>query len=115
EAPSDVALAQVAPGHPPGEEGVVVRIERAADVDDPPSEDLLEQVPLLRELTDRARLALLGVDILVRAGHVEVPAQDQIGSSRGCLADEALHGLEKPELGRQVLAAVRDVDRADDQ
>ena len=47
DAPADVALAQVAPRRPPGEERVVVGIEPAADVDEPFAEEALEQLALL--------------------------------------------------------------------
>src|SRR4028118_2131079 len=58
--PADVALAHVAPRRPPGEQAVVVRLERTADVDQPLSQDLVEEVPLVRALADDAGPALLG-------------------------------------------------------
>ena len=66
EAPADVALAQVAPRRPPGEERVVVGIERAPDVDQAVPEQPLEERALVGALADRVRLALLRVHVALR-------------------------------------------------
>src|SRR4029450_6404145 len=67
EAPADVALAQVAPGSPPREQSVVVRIESAPDVHQTTADDALQQRALLGKLSNRADLALLWADISIRS------------------------------------------------
>ena len=52
EPPTDIALAHLAPGRPPGEKIIVVRVERAADVDEPACQDAFEQFSFFRSLTD---------------------------------------------------------------
>ena len=74
EPPADVALAHVAPRRPPREQAVVVGIERAADVDQAAAEDPLDQRALLRQLADRARLALLRMHVALGARDVHVAA-----------------------------------------
>ena len=106
--------AHVAPRRPPGEEAVVVGIERAADVDEPAADDALEQRPLFRQLADRARLPFLR-DARPgrcarrsdrRTGRAAVPASLQ-------RARVVVERLEEAHLGGEVLAAVRHVDRRD--
>ena len=53
--PTDIALAQLAPGRPPGEKVVIVRVERAADVDEPARQDALEDFSFLGALSDQRR------------------------------------------------------------
>src|ERR687888_1915956 len=72
EAPSDVALAQVAPRRPPREEPVVVWIERAADVDEPAAEDSLDHRALFGKLADRARLPFFRMHVALGARDVHV-------------------------------------------
>src|SRR4051812_18697101 len=43
ESPADVALPHVAPRRPPGEQALVVRIERPADIDQASADHPLEQ------------------------------------------------------------------------
>ena len=73
--------AHVAPRRPPGEQPVVVGIERAADVDQAAADDPLDQRALLRELADRARLSLFRVHVAVGARDVQVAAE-----TSGCAA-----------------------------
>ena len=49
-------------------------IERAADVHEPAADDPLEQRALLRQLADRARLALLRMHVALGARDVQVAA-----------------------------------------
>src|SRR5262245_64187800 len=60
EAPADVALAKVAPGSPPCEQSVVVRIESASDVHQTMVDDALQQSTLLGKLSNRGGLRSLG-------------------------------------------------------
>src|SRR5947209_20045651 len=69
EPPPDVALAHVAPRRTPCEEPIVVGIERAADVDETPAEDSLDDRAFIGALADRARLALLAVHVALRPPH----------------------------------------------
>src|SRR5512143_2958327 len=77
EPPPDIPLPHVAPGRPPREERVVVRIERSADVDEPMGQDPLEELPFLGELPDAVGLALLGMDVLVGPRDVQIAAEDR--------------------------------------
>jgi len=76
EPPADIALLHIAPRRPPGEERIVARFEGALRVHQTVADDPLEERPFLRELPDRARLALLRVDVDLGARDVEVAAQD---------------------------------------
>ena len=71
-------------GRPPREHLIVVRIERPADVDEAVADDPLELRALLRELADRARLALLRVDVHVRARDVQIAADDEAAAHLRC-------------------------------
>ena len=69
---------------------------------------------LFRQLADRARLSLFRMHVAVGARDVHVAAAATSGpparlQRRGVF----VHRLEKPHLGGEVLAAVRDVDRHD--
>src|SRR5262245_19764777 len=75
DAPSDVALAEVAPRRPPREEAVVGRVQRAAEVHQAVGQDPLEDRAFVLALPDGARLALLGMNVLVGPRHVQVPAE----------------------------------------
>src|SRR5581483_2736371 len=110
EPPPDVALTHVAPRRPPGEQTVVVRLEHAAQIDEAARENPLDDRPLFRQLSDRARLPFLGMDVHVGPRDVHVAAHDQVpagGEGRRVV----VHRLQEPHLGRKVLAAVRHVDR----
>ena len=106
EPPPDVALAQVAPGRPPGEEFVVLGIECATDVDDAAGENGLEQRALLRSLADPVLLALLGVHVALGARHVEVAAQEQPATRLVDRVDVVGHRPQERGFAREVLAAV---------
>src|SRR4051794_27025905 len=75
------------------------------------AEGAAEAVRLLGPRADDERLALLGVDVMVGAGDVHVAAEDEPPAGRGHLAGPALQGAQEVHLGREVLAAVGDVDR----
>src|SRR5262245_32959846 len=109
--PPDVPLPHVPPWRPPGEEPVVARIQRAADVYEPATQDPLDERALLRQLPDRARLALLWMHIAFRARHVHVAEHDEPALLLLERPRIRVHRLEKLHLGREVLAAVRHVDR----
>src|SRR4029450_11155729 len=78
DAPADVALAQVAPGGPPGEEPVVFRVERAAHVAQALPQEALHERALVLALSDGAGFELLGVDIAIGQRDVEITADDQL-------------------------------------
>src|SRR3954470_2154694 len=67
EPPPDVALAHVAPRRPPGEQPIIVRIDRAADVDQAARQHALDDRALLRQLADCPWLALFRVDVALGA------------------------------------------------
>ena len=77
DAPADVALPQVAPGRPPGEEVVVVRVERPADVHQVARDQALERLALVAARADLIGLALLRVDVALVARDVQVAADQQ--------------------------------------
>src|SRR5690606_21564896 len=75
DAPPDVALPEVAPRRPPGEQLVVVGIERPSDVDQPFIEERREPLAFFGTRTNLVRLPLLRMDVAFLAGHVEVATQ----------------------------------------
>src|SRR5215472_6711574 len=78
EPPPDVPLSQVAPGRPPGEETVVVRVEGATEVHHAAAEDSLDQRALLGKLPNRPGLALFRMYIKIRSRYVHIPAQHEL-------------------------------------
>src|SRR5712692_6558453 len=115
EAPADVALAQVAPRRPPGEEVRIVRVEGAADVDQMPAQQLLEELALFLALPDDARLALLRMHVHVGAGDVHVAAQNELAPLPVQLLRPGRELDHEAELRLIVLAAVRYVYRGEDE
>src|SRR3989449_2004129 len=115
DAPADVPLAQVAPRRPPGEEAVVVRGELPAEVDQPAREELREQLAFERSGSDLVLLAQLRVHVALLARHVQVSAEQQPDALGLRGRGELLQPLEESDLGWQVLRAVRDVDRGEQQ
>src|SRR5690606_33322401 len=99
---------------PPGEEAVVVGGDVAADVDEAAREEALDQRALLGELADRL-LAQRRVDVDRGAGDVEVAGEDEVLARRLEDAGPGRELAEEAELGGEVLAAVRDVDRGEDE
>src|SRR5437867_4423061 len=67
-----------APGRPPGEETVVVRVEGATEVDQAATEYPLHQRALLGKLSNRAGLALFRMHIEIRSRNVHIPAQHEL-------------------------------------
>src|SRR5262245_8429090 len=63
EPPPDVARAHVAPRRPPREQAVVVRIDLPPEIHEAMAQDTLDHRALFGKLADRARLALLRVDV----------------------------------------------------
>jgi hypothetical protein len=116
DAPADVALAQVAPRRPPGEERVVVRVEGAADVDQAVADQPVSssarssgRVPMtcgLRSLGWMSRS--------VRAT-LRSPQTRSARPARRTSPAQIPECGEEVELGLVVLAAVRHVDRGDEQ
>src|SRR3970282_2537591 len=90
EAPTDIALAQLAPGCPPREQIVVVRIERPADVDEALCQDTGKRFSFLRPLADQVRIALLWMNIPFGARDIDVAAQDHAPASGVGFANERL-------------------------
>src|SRR5574338_1053820 len=108
--PPDVALPQVPPWRPPGEELGVVRIQLARDVHESLREDAFEQRALLRQLADRARLAFLGMHVDLEPRDVEITADDERRARRTKRLREPIHRFQEAHLSRKVLAAVRHVN-----
>src|SRR5207249_9965412 len=111
EPPADVALPQVPPRCPPGDQLVVVGMEGTADIDEIVGEDGFEKRSFLRELTKRPWFALLGMYVALGSGDIEVTAQDRGPSCVAQFARVDLQRFEKTHFGREVFAAVRDVQR----
>src|SRR5712691_2546228 len=111
EPPADIPLPHVAPRRPPGEQSVVVGIERAADVHEAASDEALDDRALLRQLADRARLPFLRMHVAFGARDVHVPHQRELPAGRLKRRRIRIHRLEKLHLRAEVLAAVRDVHR----
>ena len=74
--PANVTLPKVPPRRPPGEELVVVGVERAADIDQPGVEQPREQRALLRPRADLIRLAFLRMHVALFAGDVQIATDD---------------------------------------
>src|SRR5258708_37728398 len=75
--PADVALAHLAPGRPPGEQALVVRVEHALHVDQVLAEQLLEERAFLGQLAADV-FALGRADVARGAGDVDVAAEAQL-------------------------------------
>src|SRR5437588_1247188 len=117
EAPPDVPLSQVAPGRPPGEEMVVVRVEGATQVHQAATQDPLNQRALLRKLSNRPGLALFRMYIKIRSRYVHIPAQHELAyfsrilglERRGVLVER----FEESHFRREVSTTVGHIDRPD--
>ena len=112
DAPADVALLHVAPRRPPGEQLVVVRVERPADVDQAARDDALEQRALLGPLrrSDSACAPSGGRRAPSRATF-RSPHRTQRLARRARLGGAGVEACEEAHLGVEVLAAVGHVDR----
>src|SRR5438132_10322861 len=102
QAPADISLAHVPPRRPPGEQIVIVGVDGAADIDESPRDDALEKGALFGQLSDRSRLALFRMNVAVRAGDVEVAAEDDRLARRFQLGRERRERFEKAHLCREV-------------
>ncbi len=87
----------------------------APDVDQAAAEDALEEVPLLRALADRVPLALLRVNVAIRASDVQIAADHQRATGLAGQRRVLLHLPQKAELRLVVFPAVRHVDGCDGQ
>src|SRR3954466_7505488 len=74
QSPADVALPHVAPGRPPGKKIVVVRVERAADINEPAAENAFEQLSFVGTLAYQHSVALFWVYVAFRACDIEIAA-----------------------------------------
>src|SRR6185503_1108453 len=111
EAPADVALAHVAPGRPPGVEGVVRRILLAPHVvEGALVEDALEQRALVGALADEAAVSFARMYVHLGARDVDVAAQDQAVAGRAQRRDVRRHRLQETNLAGEVPAAVGDIN-----
>ena len=115
EPPADVPLPHVAPRRPPGEQAVVVGVERAADVHEAAAEDALDDRALLRQLADRAWLSFLRVHVAVRPRDVHVAHQHDLARRALKRRGVGVHRLEELHLAGKILAAVGHVDGRDGQ
>jgi hypothetical protein len=86
---------------------------RLAQIYQAAADDAFDERPLLWKLSDRARLALLGMDISLRERDIQIAAHHERPS--GCLERRGVlvHRPEEAHLGGEVLAAVRHVHRRD--
>src|SRR5262249_39492445 len=111
EPPADIALPHVPPRRPPGEQPVVLGIERAAEIDVSMVDDPLDDRPLLRQLADRARLPFLRMHVALAARDVHVAEHHERVSALRGRRRVGIHRGEELHLGRKILAAVRHVHR----
>src|SRR2546430_11993326 len=83
--PADVARAQVPPRRPPGEETVIVGIERSPQVREPRAEQRFEHGALLGPLADRVGLPLLRMHVHLRPRDIDIAAQQQLAPPAGTM------------------------------
>src|SRR5947207_13047593 len=81
EAPADVPLPHIAPRRPPGEQTVVVGIQRAPDVDQTAAQNALDHRALFRQLADGARLSVLRVHVAGRAGDIQIGQHPELAAA----------------------------------
>src|SRR4051794_38416184 len=98
EPPPDVALPHVAPGRPPREQAVVVRVYGAPDIDEAAADDPLEDCALLGELADCPRLSFFRVNVALSACDVQIAAEDRGTSAVLQFGGIGVHGFEEPHL-----------------
>src|SRR5688572_4952577 len=115
EAPSDVALAHVAPRRPPGEEAGVVRVELAPDIDEVLAQQFCKQLTLFAPLSHELRVALARMHVDLGARDVHVAAQDELTPLVAKLPRPGDQPLHEINLRGVVLVAVGHVDRGDDE
>src|SRR4051812_5813050 len=77
EAPTDVALAHVAPGRPPREQPVVVGVDVPTDIDEAMREQAIDHVALDSRLSNHV-LAQNRVHVDLRARNIEVAAEHEV-------------------------------------
>jgi hypothetical protein len=111
QAPADVALPHVSPRRPPGEQAFVQRIQRPPHIDEAAREKVLDERALLRQLTDGSRLSLFRMNIDLGPRDVHVPANHERSSFRLSRCGKVAQRLQEAHFGREVLSAVRNVDR----
>src|SRR5262245_21523439 len=111
EPPTDVALAQVAPGCPPGKKILVIGVQRAPDIYQSLPQNALEYLSLFRPLSHEHWIALLRVNVTLGAGDIDVPTENQSSATCMDFRDVALHLTQKLHFGRKILAAVGNIDR----
>src|SRR5260221_42778 len=113
QAPPDVALAQIAPRRPPGEEVRIIRVERAPDVHQVLGEEPVEELALLLPLPYDAGLALARMHVHVGACDVHVAAQNELAPVAMQLFRPSSELDHEAELRLVVFAAVGHVHRGD--
>src|SRR5262245_30732900 len=99
EPPTDVALAQVAPGRPPGEKILVIGVQRAPDIYESLSQNPLEYLSLLRPLPHERRIALFRVNVALGSGNIDVSTDNESPAARMNFRNVALHLAQELHFG----------------
>src|SRR5262245_8689168 len=110
EPPTDIALAHVAPGCPPGEKILIIGVQRAPHIYESLRQNALEYLSLLWPLSHDCRIALLRVNIPLGSGNIDVSTDNE--SSAACMnfRDVSLHLAQELHFGRKIFAAVGNID-----
>src|SRR5215813_11718143 len=110
EPPTDVALAQVAPGRPPGEEILVIGVQRAADIYESLCQNALEYLSFLRPLSHERRIALFRVNVTLGAGNIDVSTDNDSPAARMNFRYVALHLAQEFHFGSKIFTAIGNID-----
>src|SRR4030095_12824836 len=110
EPPTDIALAQVAPGRPPGEKILVIGVQRAPHIYESLSQNALEDLSLLPPLPHERRSAFLRVNVTLCTSNIDVSTEDESPAARMNFRNIALHLAQELYFGRKIFAAVGNVD-----
>ena len=110
EPPTDIALAHVAPGCPPGEKILVIGVQSAPYIYESLRQNALEYLSLLRPLSHDRRITLLRVNVTLGASNIDVSTQDEPTAARVNFRNVTLHLAQELHFGRKIFAAVGNID-----
>src|SRR5438876_10809439 len=106
----EIALTHPPPRRPPGEKIFVIRIERAPNVHQPLRQKPLEYFPLIGPLAAQIRISLLRMNVPLAAGDVDVSTDNESRAARVYLGNVPLHLAQEFHFGREIFAAVGNID-----
>src|SRR5262245_23563670 len=110
EPPTDVALAQVAPGRPPGKKVLVIGVQRPPDIYESLRQNALEDLSLLRPLSHERWIALFRVNVTLGAGNIDVSTDNESQSARVNFPYVALHLTQELHFSSKIFAAIGNID-----